>query len=231
MSESVLVAAALSPLERLRSVGAQRFDPLRFHYLERLSQRMQAAPAGLRPILEGKLEAALQDYEQRFSQARKAAEDQVAGLSGRYPGLARELRRLLAAGDYAGLRRIGAQAAADTGCAPLAELNQHIRQLAQGGSELEARPDMKSVVRFRESWSRIAAEDQVDQAMGRGPENAGPLNSHLLVLRSLGLMRQLSPDYLRRFLSHLDALLWLDQASQKCTSVEAKPARRSRSKK
>ena len=90
---------------------------------------------------------------------------------------------------------------------------------------------MKSLRRFRETWSRIAAEDQVARAVVRGPENAGPLNSHMLVLRSLALMGQLSPDYLRRFMSHLDALLWLDQANQQYAPTEAKPARRRRQKK
>ncbi|HSW05521.1 DUF2894 domain-containing protein, partial [Aquabacterium sp.] len=37
--------------------------------------------------------------------------------------------------------------------------------------------------------------------------------SHALVLRSLTLMRELSPDYLSRFMSHIDALLWLEQAN------------------
>ena len=40
-----------------------------------------------------------------------------------------------------------------------------------------------------------------------------------------------SPDYLRRFLEHADALLWLDQAQQKLASPEGKPAaRRSRTR-
>ncbi|MFZ2387771.1 MAG: DUF2894 domain-containing protein, partial [Polaromonas sp.] len=55
--------------------------------------------------------------------------------------------------------------------------------------------------------------------------------SHMLVLRSLALMRKLSPDYLQRFLSHVDTLLWLDQANQKYTPVKAKPVRSSRQKK
>ena len=77
------------------------------------------------------------------------------------------------------------------------------------------RPEMKSVTRFREGWSRLRAETRVTEALGRKPENAGPLNSHALLLRSLDLMRGLSPDYLRRFVTHVDALLWLDAAGQK----------------
>lgn len=225
----------------LRNEGAQRLDPARFHYLEVLSQRVDTAPGEVRRILEGKLKVALADYGERFRQAQKVASDELASLSAKHPDLARELHRLFAAGDYGGMRRLGAQSAFNRPCAPLAQLNQYIQNVKQDGidrrlgssllSDMAANSEMASVRRFREAWSRIAAEDQVDQAVGRGPVNAGPLNSHMLVLRSLALMRKLSPDYLRRFLSHVDTLLWLDQANQKYTPVKAKPARRSRQKK
>ncbi|WP_439586758.1 DUF2894 domain-containing protein [Hydrogenophaga sp.] len=92
---------------------------------------------------------------------------------------------------------------------PLARLNQHIASLSPPGAEL------RSVQAFRETWARIATEDQVTEAVQRGPENAGPLNSHMLVLRTLSLMQALSPDYLRRFVAHADSLLWLDQAGSR----------------
>jgi hypothetical protein len=34
----------------------------------------------------------------------------------------------------------------------------------------------------------------------------------MLVLRSLGLMRDISPDYLNRFMGYVDTLLCLDEA-------------------
>lgn len=229
----------------LRNEGAQRLDPARFYYLELLSQRMDTAPAEVRRILEGKLKVALADYDERFRQAKKAASEALASLSARHPELARELQRLFAAGEYEGMRRLGALSAINRSCAPLALLNQHIRNVKKdsidhrpgsdfGGNlagDMAAYSEMASVRRFREAWSKIAAEDQVAQSVGRGPVNAGPLNSHMLVLRSLALMRKLSPDYLRRFLSHVDTLLWLDQLNQKDSPVKAKSARRSRQKK
>ena len=90
---------------------------------------------------------------------------------------------------------------------------------------------MKSVRRFSEVWSKIAAEQQVAQAFTRGPENAGPLNAHRLMLRSLALMRSLSPDYLRHFLSQMDSLLWLEQAAAKPARAPLKPGRVARSSK
>jgi hypothetical protein len=100
---------------------------------------------------------------------------------------------------------------------PLAELNQHIAGFSPPGAEL------RSVQAFRESWARISTENEVTNAVQRGPENAGPLNSHMLVLRTLGLMRELSPDYLRRFMAHADTLLWLEQASAQLKQPAAKP--------
>ena len=104
----------------------------------------------------------------------------------------------------------------NTKLSPLAALNAHIAQASQaaaGGlkSSADQWPELRSAQRFRETWERLSAEDAVVKATHRAPENAGPLNSHMLVLRTLGLMRELSPHYLRRFLSHTETLLWLEQ--------------------
>lgn len=104
---------------------------------------------------------------------------------------------------------------------PLAELNQHI--CVTTGQPAGARTELRSAQAFRETWSRICAEDDVAQAQQRGPENAGPLNSHMLMLRTLGLMRELSPDYLRRFMAHADTLLWLDEAGARLKPAPARP--------
>ena len=56
------------------------------------------------------------------------------------------------------------------------------------------------------------AEVQVQQARDRAPQNAGPLNPQRLVLETLARMGELSPHYLRRFLTHTETLLWLEQA-------------------
>lgn len=100
---------------------------------------------------------------------------------------------------------------------PLAILNAHIAQASQAAADGHKSsagqwPELRSAQRFRETWERLGAEEAVVKATHRAPENAGPLNSHMLVLRTLGLMRELSPHYLRRFLAHTETLLWLEQA-------------------
>lgn len=227
-------ASTSTSLESLRSEGAQRLDPVRFHYLEALSRRLNEAPTDVRGILVVKLDAALSDYEQRWRQVPQAVPVPTQPLV-KSPGKPAAHRSVA----------IAAPLATPTAASPLAQLNQHLRQLAQQpadsqgagshrsashsiGQEPTNRPEMKSLRGFRETWAKISAQNQLDKAVGRAPQNAGPLNSHLLVLRSLGLMRDLSPDYLRRFLSHLDALLWLEQANQAPAAAAAKLARRAK---
>ena len=191
-------------LESLRAEGAQHHDPVRFRYLEVLATRLPAQPEAVQQVLAGRLQTAIRDYAGR---ARPAAPRPLAGavVAGTPSPLA-QLNRDLSA---------RAQADADS-------------VLVGGGASVS---DMKSVRRFSEVWSKISAEQQVAQAFTRGPENAGPLNAHRLMLRSLALMRTLSPDYLRHFLSQMDSLLWLEQAAAKPARAPLKPGRAGRSSK
>ncbi|GLQ87773.1 hypothetical protein GCM10007898_13410 [Dyella flagellata] len=64
---------------------------------------------------------------------------------------------------------------------------------------------------FRKTWSRLRAESQLQQSLEQVPTDAGPLNSSALVHRSIALMRESSPEYLRHFLAYVDDLSWLTQ--------------------
>jgi hypothetical protein len=116
---------------------------------------------------------------------------------------------------------------------PLAQLNEYIRGTMLARMEAAAAPgealdpdELMSARRFRRAWDRGRTLDRVEQALARKPASAGPINSHALVLRSLALMRELSPDYLRRFLVHVESLQWLDQALEQTPREQPKPAKR-----
>jgi len=89
-----------------------------------------------------------------------------------------------------------------------------------------AAPDTRTVQFFKRTWSRLSADQRLAQSRATLPENAGPLNSHHLVHRSLTLMRELSPEYLERFVGYVDALQWLEQANE-AAAQEPRPAKRS----
>lgn len=161
-------------------------------------------------------------------------------LAARLPGQPEAVRRVLAQrlqsaitayAERTGPARMPPQAAAPVE-SPLAQLNRELQARAQADADGvpvdSSASDLRSVREFGEVWSRISAERQVAQALDRGPENAGPLNPHKLMLRSLSLMRGLSPDYLRRFLAQMDALLWLEQAQARPQRAPLRPGRAGR---
>jgi hypothetical protein len=99
------------------------------------------------------------------------------------------------------------------------------RPMSPGG---HGRMDNPRVAQFRQQLGKISVQKQVTQAIAQAPQNAGPINSHMLVLRSLGLMRDLSPDYLNRFMGYVDTLLFLDAPQTvKATPKKAVPASKS----
>ena len=102
-------------------------------------------------------------------------------------------------------------------------LGDLVRYMAQH-APMAPSTELKSVHYFRNTWSRLSAEKQVTQALDQAPRNAGPINSHVVALRSLALMRDISPDYLNRFMSYVDTLLCLDQGDRGALPA-AKPQR------
>ncbi|MCR6475895.1 DUF2894 domain-containing protein [Variovorax sp. ZS18.2.2] len=96
---------------------------------------------------------------------------------------------------------------------PLAELTDHLVRHASSERMDPATNELKVLPFFRSTWSKLSAERRLTQSLAKLPQNAGPLNSHNLVHQSLTLMRELSPEYLNRFVSYVDALLWVDQAN------------------
>jgi hypothetical protein len=172
----------------LRQAGAAQLDPLRLHYLELLNARAGAQQGAVQAILNRKLAVAVAELQARLAQAQ--------------------------------VQRPESSTAADAVPQPRESLADLTRALAQQGSDptqtgmagvTGAPPELKSLRQFRNTWSKLSADKQVTQALDQAPKNAGPINSHMLVLRSLALMRELAPDYLNRFMAYADALLRLEQ--------------------
>ena len=184
--------------------GAER-EQVRLHYLEMLAARVEAHQDPVRRLLEGKLTQALQELQSRLDRVQQPfAQDgaQAAGAASAVSPLRALVHTL-------------SQSNADSG-GTADTVAQSV--VAMG------RPELKSVRNFRKTWSRLSTDKQLRQALDQAPKNAGPINSHMLVLRSLALMRDISPDYVNRFMSYVDALLCLE-ASQKLALPAAKPRR------
>lgn len=181
-------------------------DPLRFHLIDAMARRAARYDGEPRKVLDDKLarlvEAYAQDLAHTSAEACRDAgrEDEAAG-----------------AHAGAGVER-GRQARG-----PLGELADELssRWPASGqgdaGRGVRAQPGVEPpadvIDYFRDVWSRVSTERQLRQSLEQVPGNAGPLNSNSLVYRALTLMRELSPDYLQRFMAYADTLSWMAQMS------------------
>jgi hypothetical protein len=221
----------------LRDEGGERFDAAGWHYLETLARSAAAREGSVRRMLEAKRERALAAFAERFAQARSAAAELLGATGTKHPQAVDELRRLFAEGDFRGLRYLSGTLEARVQCGGLADL---VSQLEPGlaGAPVNspaqhARPrttaagdpslELKTVRESRATWARMSVDKQLALAMKQGPKNAGPINSHNLVLRSLAMMQAISPDYLSRMVSYVDTLVSLDPG-EKEVAVKRKKA-------
>ena len=204
---TVAMAEAMAALQQ---AGADRMDPVRWHYVQALAARVVQHEGRVQTLLQARLDAALASLRVRVEQAgRTAAEAAARGIDVAAaptpqhtpsPSPLAALTRYLTHHAQALESQVGMGADAAVGL-----------DASMAGTGLPQRPELKAVRQFRNTWAKLSADQQLNRALDQAPKNAGPINSHMLVLRSLALMRDISPDYLNRFMSYADALLCLDR--------------------
>lgn len=205
---AVSAACAMDPgamVEACRARGDHRRDPVRFRFIEAMARRAAAHQGDARRILDDKVRELLAAYAEDLDKIPRAEGTPGAAQKGQPPrGPLAELVDAIA-------RPMPSQrdGAAASGAVP----------------GLSSPHELKTLSYFRSTWSRLSADRRLSQTLAAVPENAGPLNSHHLVHRALMLMRELSPEYLHRFMSHVDALLWLDRANAASASAGAEAPR------
>lgn len=196
-------------LVRLQAAGAERADALGWHYIQRLAERARSQPGPVQALLQRKLHKALLAL-----QARLACQDE---------GPRTQHNAGATTTTLSSSRSRTSPPSTPSPPSPLAGL-LHDMGHPPASEQLGLRPagsvaESTQVHQLRQQLRRIGVQKQVSQAMASGPHNAGPINPHMLVLRALGLLQEISPDYLNRFMVHLDTLLCLhDHQPQKGTS-------------
>ncbi|MFM0667360.1 DUF2894 domain-containing protein [Paraburkholderia sediminicola] len=179
-------SGARATLDAWRERGADRLDPVRFHFIEAFERRAAGHSGEARRILDERLAGLLDAYAGHIERAASPADDAVAHAANE-PAHA-TLKSLV---DY-----IASQ--------------DHV-PAAIGLPRAASYPELPALDYFREVWSKVRTEKQMRQSLEQVPGNAGPLNSSSLVHRALSLMREVSPGYLKQFLSYVDALSWMEQ--------------------
>lgn len=239
LTDSTSVDATVR-LEQLKDLGAHRYDPVRFHYLESLTRRLQDKSAGNHRHGE-RLDQAITDFGTAFAEARTGAEAALERARSQSPeqGDHQALTSMLANGEFKALMRQLEQRQQDARPSPLATLFQAIQARASAPVDTDDSPldelwqtlvetptpaadgpvqprrELKAMGELRAIQARQAMERLIDEAIARTPEDAGPMNPHRMVTRAIKLMRTLSPEYLHHFAGYVDTLVWLERMGRK----------------
>jgi hypothetical protein len=199
--------SARATIEAWREQRADRLAPMRFRFLDALERRVASHHGEVRRMLDERLATLLVAYAEELAATSASAES------------------------------------ATTACVPpstpLGQLLDHIssktpKREGHAPAQSSVFPELAALEGFRNTWSAVRSESQLRQSLTFAPTSAGPLNSAALVHRAMALMRELSPGYLRHFLSYVDDLSWLEQidagAAGKPTARSARMKKRARKK-
>ena len=225
----------LGRIEALRTRGAARFDAVGWGVIEAMLRRVDGFRGAARTALLRRIERRLANLAQRFERAGSAP-PAVTGCD-TAPAIDAAPAIQAAVAPPAASRSVDPPEGGRTGSPPavaladaqaepvhsvrgvLADLLDHVARHADGaGARIDAASgaqpatELKSLRYFRSTWSRLSLEQQLARALAQAPDNAGPLNSHFLVLQALIRMRDIAPQYLEGFIAHVDALFWLERA-------------------
>jgi hypothetical protein len=208
-------------IEALRAHGAHRLDPVRFRRIVALARRSA--------IHRG--------------EARRLLDERLDGLLAAYGPLAGPEHGLPPGPPRSAPARAPIRGSGSTPLTPLGALLDHLSRQAgdpranpgaEGGAGAAAnRPpgpahtELRAMSQHRTTWTRLKVDRQMAQAQAKVPQNAGPLHTQRLLHQALTTMRGLSPDYVLRLMSHVEALLVLGPSGPTASPPARKPAARS----
>ena len=186
-------------LAELRLCETSAGDPIRLAFIEALVRRAQCHQGQAQRLILSRAQELIVDYENRL--AKVAAHPTSQNM---HPALAHSVLSAL-------LQQLNARSASDTD------------GTAQSPEALPSREpvrELKTLARFRSTWSALHAQQKLKHALARAPRQAGPLNSHQLVHRCLAMMQEVSPVYLQQLISTIEALSWASQLQQDSPTAE-----------
>jgi Protein of unknown function (DUF2894) len=194
-----MASEALDPasmLQAWRESGADRVKPVRFRAIEALARRAAYQTGEVRRLLDERIAGLIDAYAEDLEKAAPVTvERDMTTTPHPYPRSA--LTELV-----------------DEMAANRAPSDRDRPAIDDAARPSRFDPEPEALDYFRHTWSRLSTERRLRESQEQVPGNAGPLNSESLVYRSLSLMRELSPEYLRLFLGYVDALSWIEQLNE-----------------
>ena len=105
-------------------------------------------------------------------------------------------------------------------------MDQEVSAVAGCDSNVEQRPqidsgldggqlELHSLKKFRQAIQYHDVDQLLSRAIDERPPNPGPHNPQMLAVKALTELRDLSPQYARRFTQYLETMLWLEKNTSK----------------
>ena len=85
-----------------------------------------------------------------------------------------------------------------------------LTELRQLNKTLGHRSELRTLGALRHQAWRRNIEASMERAIETSPEEPGPLNSHMLVMKAFDALGQRSPEYLEQWVAYLNDLMWLE---------------------
>ncbi len=192
-------------IDALRVRGALRLDPARFRHIEALARRSAAHHGEARRLLDERLDRLLADCAQRVGPESPVSPRREPPRAPATPSALSGLLAHLA-------RQAGAPGSGPGPDSPPDPAPTELRALRQ----------------HRSTWTRLKVDRQMARAQARVPDNAGPLHTQRLLHQALTMMRDLSPDYVHRLMTHVETLLSLNPSGPVAAASRKPPSTRPR---
>lgn len=187
-----------------RAQGADKVDPIRFHFIEAMRRRAADQQGTARHLLEERLAGLIAGYAARLQECAPHAMEQARSTQP-LPTAAQRRGPVGRLNDRAGVQGVIARASTPSKDASGTDAGSVLQTL------LPTLPKLQALDDFKRLWTQVHTDSKLRQSLEEAPENAGPLNSGQLVFRTLTLMSEISPGYLQQFLLYADTLAWMQQ--------------------
>jgi hypothetical protein len=219
-------------LDKLKKMRAHHFNPVHFCFIESMAEKALQHRRSVANIIEKKALQALSDYVKEYVIENTSFQKCTASLyvqkkysqnnknQGRLAKLTQEMFQSSNAEAFVSKPTLEDELRQQEKDVMHSVTFTETDKSTDNNSDLSVNEQSKtgynelSIMRhFRQSKVKHNSERLLARTLQEGPEDAGPLNSQALIIRSLTTMRDLSPGYINRLVSYMDTLLWLEQAS------------------
>lgn len=221
-------------IDRINAMHVSQYNPVRFRFIESMADKALEHRRSVADIIEKKALQALSDYVKEYIAFQKCTVPDNILLNGQKNSsqgrLAKLTQEMFQSSDTDGL--VSKPSLEDELRLQEKEVmhsisgtmtGKHIDNFSNNINNSNSSIKELSVMRhFRQSQAKHNSEKLLTRIIQEGPDDAGPLNSQALIIRSLTIMSDLSPDYISRFVSYMDTLLWLEQAGEEGATKKRK---------